>query len=282
MRDRKCFEISEDKDACSRSGSPATPVQQTPTARSPDASKAPSDKVLLRHFGEAVLFQAQEHLSSQFRQKHGDEGSHWRTHPYGGSSFGTSVFTHERFRGKRDEMTPDRGTHSLGYSDSVFKIFWIDCPSDPEHRGARDLRDGFDKETGVLSVAARSYSMNPEENPVVTLKDSGTFFVNSEKGPQEVGWIEMERVLEPEDLNENEVRGLVNDLHDKLRYTHNDIQYTNIMRRKDGRLVLIDLEKATPITDTQKTMDHGAALEAVKAERLTPSFLQRLVLAGDD
>ena len=71
-----------------------------------------------------------------------------------------------------------------------------------------------------------------------------------------VGWIEMER-LEPVKTPENSLIDVVTQFH-KLGYTHNDLSDDNVMQRKD-RLVLIDLEKAKPLTEDERVMDLNVA-----------------------
>ena len=281
MRDTLCLSCFQAKDLSFRASSstpPNTSPREFPDAFTPPGSPKSSqpatypgdDKDTILSLGGKILGQAMLKLSEDFQEKHTDfqekhTDQHWRLESFSGrNSFGALTFGHELYEGKQYNYTPPK-KDLVRTSDTIFKIFWLNIPTEVfVGQGMRNLRLGFETERQVLRLANETFedAVNPCPKyyrcgtKTIIIKEEDPFVNTTKTVKGEVGWIEMER-LEPVKNPENSLIDVVTQLH-KLGYTHNDLSADNVMQRKD-RLVLIDLEKAKPLTEDERVMDLNVA-----------------------
>ena len=277
MRDTLCLSCFQAKDLSFRASSstpPNTSPREFPDAFTPPGSPKSSqpatypgdDKDTILSLGGKILGQAMLELSEnyiKFQEKHTDQ--HWRLESFSGrNSFGALTFGHELYKGEQNNYTPPK-KDVVRTSDTIFKIFWLNTPTEVfVGQGMRNLRLGFETERQVLLLAKEAFedAVNPCPKyyrcgtKTIIIKEEDPFENTTKTVEGEVGWIEMER-LEPVKNPEKSLIDVVTQLH-KLGYTHNDLSADNVMQRKN-RLVLIDLEKAKPLTEDERVMDLNVA-----------------------
>ena len=221
------------------------------------------DRPQIINQSSVILHQAMTEISRQLlKTETQTPDTYWRVWEIGGTSPGAKTFCHALYPGTEDTsgMTPQKDS-LITLGDYIVKLYWLDFPQEAFQQGnKRHVKESFENEVDILTKL-RQFTDHPK-NPCVNIKESNKTTIEVDGKPQNIGWIQMERLYPiPKELIDDttKIRELVTQLHG-LGYTHNDIHIHNIMMRDDGTLVLIDLESARKAN----AEDKGKDLEAVE------------------
>lgn len=182
----------------------------------------------------------------------------WRIEPVGNTSLGAAAFGHIRGNGSQEETR-----------SSIFKLFWLDQPR-WFTQGNRDMVNAFKMEVTLLDsssdVLPRMQNHGVITVPTSTLGAPHDQILNTLMEQTYVGWIEMERLDTIETLDGKKLFEALDTLH-RDSITHGDIRHDNVMQRRNGEYVFIDIEhgRRGDAEDPQHMrgveLDKGAAMQ---------------------
>ena len=190
-------------------------------------SDVPRDKdVYIKTVIPCILDTSKRMLSVELTE------THWRIKPVGNTSLGAAAFGHIRGNGSPEETRP-----------SIFKLFWLDQPR-WFTQGTRDMVNAFKTEFTLLSssnVLPRMQNHGVITVPTSTLGAPEDRILKTLGEQTYVGWIEMERLDPIETLDGKKLFEALDTLH-RDSITHGDIRHDNVMQRRNGEYVFIDIE----------------------------------------